>query len=157
MPSESIQEQIIKLVGAAMLEITTANGFSTTVNSVQRREWGGVNLSQMPTVLIKEGESTVDLPQSSHQRVRRSLTLNLVLAVPPPEEGSALSGAEVLNALACDIELMVGANQQWSGLALMTEPPNSAEESVEAETPHLSRGMQLTIVFEHLRLDPRAQ
>lgn len=154
---DSIQEQIIKKIAAAMAEITIANGYENTILSVQRHKASGMDLSSMPTILIKEGDCSAELVKSSHQRIRRRMELFLVIATRQNEESDARSGGEVLNSLVADVEKRLGASQNWDGLALMTDPPSYLEVEVDAVTPHLARGLRTEIVYEHERANPWAQ
>jgi hypothetical protein len=156
--SDSIQERIVKKVAAAMASITVANGYNNTIKSVQRYRWSGIDLNNLPTIMIVEGTCDVELLKSTHERIRRRLELYIVVAVPDDEVADARPGAEILSYFAADIEKRLGASQQWDGLALMTEPPSYTELSfADAETPHLARGLRTEIVYEHVRSDPFTQ
>lgn len=155
---DSIQEQIIKKIETGLTQITVANGYQVTIASVQRHRWSGIDLSTMPTILIKEGFCEPELSgKSTMERIRRRMELFLVVAVRQDEESDARSGAEVLNLYVADIEKKIGVSMNWDGLAIMTDPPSYLEVEVDAETPHLARGMRCEIVYEHLRTDPYSQ
>lgn len=155
---DSIQEQIVKKVALAMSQITVANGYTNTIKSVQRYRWSGIDLNNLPTVMLVEGTCDAELTNSTHQRIRRRLELYIVVAVPDDELSDTRTGAEILSYFAADIEKRLGASQNWDGLALMTDPPSYTELSfADAETPHLARGLRCEIVYEHVRSDPYSQ
>jgi hypothetical protein len=154
---DSIQEQVVKKVASAMLSITVANGYQNTIASVQRFRASGIDLTTLPTILVKEGNNDADLTKSSHQRIRRDMELFLVVAYRHDEEVDPRSGGEILNSLTADIERRLGASQHWDGMVLMTEPPSYLEMEVDAETPHLARGLRTVITYEHVRDDPFSQ
>ena len=152
--ADSIQEQIIKKVSDVMAAITVANGYNNTIEVVQRLRATGVSTARVPTIVIYEGDCAVDLPNSTHQRVRRKLELYLVAVTGQEETDAAPSGAELLNSLIADMELAVGENERWDGLALMTDPPDYQEWELDAVDPHLARGLRTVITYEHERGDP---
>lgn len=147
--SDSIQEQIIKQITQAM---TTVPGIKT----VQRHQASGMDLGVTPTILVREGDCAVEITKSSHQRIRRLLEVILIVATGIDEESDARSGSEVLNSLIADIEQAVGEDETWGQLALMTSPPEYVRLDVDAETPHLSRGLRIEVTYEHERGDPWA-
>ena len=144
---DSVQEQIIKKIVVAMTGIPG-------VNSVQRHEASGVDLGNMPTILVREGDCGVELTQSSHQFIRRRLEVYFVIANGIDEAAEARSGSEVMNAFIAEIEKAIGADERWGGLALMTAPPEYLTMEIDAETPHLARGLRTEITYEHERGNP---
>lgn len=154
---DSIQEQIIKKVAAALAQITVANGYQNTIASVQRFMASGINLNTLPTILVKEGDCAKEPGQSKYLSVRRRMELYLVVAVKHDETADPRSGGEILNSFTADIEKRLAGSSNWDGLAILTEPPDYLDMDVDAETPHLARGLRTEIVYEHLRTDPRAQ
>lgn len=154
---DSIQEQILKTISAALATISVANGYENEISSVQRFRASGIDLSTMPTILVKEGDCFPELEKSAAPRIRRRMELFLVVCVRHDEAADPRSGGEILNAFVSDIERCLASNQRWDGLALMTDPPTYLEMEVDAETPHLARGLRVEIVYEHIRADPRTQ
>lgn len=154
---DSIQEQLMKAIASKLLLITAANGYDNTIASVQRYRWSGVDLSTMPTILVKEGDCEPELLNSSHRLIRRRLQVFLVVCVRHDEVADPRSGGEILNSYVADIEKLVGLNANWNRLAIMTDPPSYIEMEVDAETPHLARGLRCEIVYEHVRNDPYSQ
>jgi hypothetical protein len=155
--ADSIQEQIVKKIALALAEITVANGYENTIMSVQRHKASGINLSVLPTILIREGDCTPELTKSVYGKVRRTLEVYLVICCSQDEETDLRSGGEVLNSFVADIEKRLAATPFWDGLATLTQPPEYLEITVEAETPHLARGLRTEVIYEHLRADPFSQ
>ena len=151
---DSLQEQIIKAVAARMATITMANGYQNTIKLVQRHEALGMDLAKMPTILVREGDCSAELSQGSHQQIRRRMEVLIVVATGIDELAEPRSGSEVLNSLAADIEKALGYNERWNNLALMTEPPEYLTLDIDAETPHLARGLRVVITYEHGRGNP---
>ena len=158
--ADSIQEQIVKKVVSALLEITVANGYDNTVQSVQRLNQSGVDLAVVPTILVKEGDCSYDLTKSAYPWVRRRMELYAVAITRQDETDGSLdtrSGGEQLNSLVADMERRMGASRSWDGLAIDTDPPSYLEVELEAVTPHLARGIRCEVVYEHLRSNPYSQ
>lgn len=155
--ADSIQEQIVKKLAVAMAEITTANGYENTIAAVQRHQASGINLSVLPTILIREGDCTPELSKSAYGKVRRTMEVYLVCCVRHDEVTDARSGGEVLNSFVADIEKRLASTPTWDGLAMLTQPPEYLEITVEAETPHLAKALRVEIVYEHVRADPFSQ
>lgn len=158
--ADSIQEAIIKKITTALAGVTAANGYANTVRSVQRHNQSGINLATLPTVLIKEGDCAVELDKSTHTKIRRRMEWYAVLALQQDETSTSTdtrSGGEQLNSLAADVEARVAASANWDGLAIFTDPPSYLEIEIDAETPHLARGLRFETVFEHRRNDPSSQ
>jgi len=159
--ADSIQEQIMKKIAAAVAEVTIANGYANTINSVQRYNQSGVNLSgNPPTVLIKEGDCVTELTKSVMGRVRRRMEWYAV-AITRQDETSAStdtrSGGEMLNSLVADLEQRIGASETWAGLAMFTDPPEYLDIEIDATTPHLAKGLRFSTVYEHTRGNPYSQ
>ena len=156
--ADSIQEQIIKKLTVALAGITVANGYENTIKTVQRYKASGVDLATtMPTILVREGDCTPEPSVSPFGQVRRTQQVYLIICVSHDELTDVRSGGEILNSFTADIEKRLGVNPTWDGLAIMTRPPEYLEVQVEAETPHLARGLMTEIVYEHLRGDPFSQ
>lgn len=154
---DSIQEQIVKKMAAALAEVTATNGYDNTVYSVQRHNQSGVNLSTVPMVLIKEGDCIVESEKSTYSKIRRRMEWYAVAIVRQDEVNDTRSASEILNSLVADVELRVAASRTWDGLALFTDAPDYLEIEVDAETPHVARGLRFSTVYEHTRANPYSQ
>jgi hypothetical protein len=157
---ESIQEQIVKKIVAALGLITVAKGFDNTIASVQRLNQAGVDLAVVPTILVKEGDCTVELGQSIAPSILRRMELLAVVITRQDETASSLdlrSGGELVNSLVADVEKVIATNRTWDGLARQTDPPSYLEVEMDAETPHLARAVRFEVVYEHIRSDPYQQ
>lgn len=157
---DSIQEQIVKQVVAALSQITVANGAQNTVASVQRLNQEGVDLASVPTILVKEGETTVEFGNSVPPMIRRRMELFLVAVTRQDETTTSLdlrSGGELLNSLMADMDMAVQSNRTWGGLAITTDPTSYMEVDMDAVSPHLARAVRCEIVFEHVRNNPYSQ
>lgn len=154
---DSVQEAIVKKITAALGQITTANGYSNTILSVQRYHLSGVETAVVPTIVVKEGECSVELGQSVYPSVRRRMEVVLVPITRHDEAADPRSGGEILNSLVADIERCVAENRTWDGLAIQTDPPAYLETELEAVEPHLSKGLRFEVVYEHVRTNPYAQ
>lgn len=145
--ADSIQEQIIKAIAVAL----------GNVAPVQRLQQGGVDLSVVPTILVKEGECSVDLSKSVFPRIRRRMEVMAVVITRQDEVTDTRSGGEILNGLTADIEVRLAMDRTWGGLAIMTDAPSYLEVEMDAVTPHLARGLRFEVTYEHNRLDPYLQ
>lgn len=158
--ADSVQEQIIKKIAYYLGTITVANGQNNTIASVQRLEELGVNLSIVPTILVKEGDCTVDLAESVAPHVRRRMEVLAVAITRQDESASSAdtrSGGEQLNSLVADMEWILANNRKWDGLAIQTSPPDYLSVELDASTPHLARAVRFEVLYEHLRTDPYSQ
>jgi len=158
--SGSIQEQIVQKIATALSGITVARGFANTIGVVQRLNQSGVDLAVVPTILVKEGEVSIEVGQSAAPNVRRRMELWAV-AITRQDETSAStdarSGGEQLNSLVADIEKVLQNNRTWDGLAIQTDSPSYVEVEMDAVTPHLARAVRFEVVYQHLRIDPYSQ
>jgi hypothetical protein len=157
---DSVQESIVKKIVAALGQITTASGYSNTVASVQRLNQEGVDLAVVPTILVKEGDCTVELGASIYPNVRRRMELMAVVVTRQDESATSAdlrSGGEIVNSLVADMEKVLANNRTWDGLAIQTDPPSYLEVEIEASTPHLARAVRVEVIYEHLRVDPYQQ
>lgn len=157
---DSVQEQIVKKIVAALGQISTANGYANTVTSVQRLNQDGVDLAVVPTILVKEGECAVELGLSVAPSIRRRMEILAVAITRQDETATSVdlrSGGEQLNSLVADIERTLAADRTWNGLAITTDPPNYLEVEMDAMTPHLARAVRCEVIYEHLRVDPYTQ
>lgn len=155
--ADSIQEQIIKKIYLAMSEITTTNGYENTLVSVQRLNQNGIDLANVPALLVREGSCEPDMSKSPFPFVQRRMEMVLVVVTRQDDTASstdARSGAEQLNSLVADVETRLAASRNWDGLASDTEPPSYLEVEVESIVPHLARGMQFGVTYRHLRTNP---
>ena len=156
----SIQELIVQQVVVALEQILAANGWQNTIASVQRLNQEGVDLASVPTILVKEGETTAELGNSIAPMIRRRMELFLVAVTRQDETASSSdtrSGGEQLNSLMADIDMTMQSDRTWGGLAITTDPPNYVEVDMDAVSPHLARAVRCEIVFEHIRNNPYAQ
>jgi len=157
---DSVQEQIVKKIVAALETISTVKGFDNTIASVQRLNQAGVDLNVVPTILVKEGDCTVELGASIHPNVRRRMELFAVVITRQDESSSSTdlrSGGEQLNSLVADIEKVIATNRTWDGLAMQTDPPSYSEVEMDATVPHLARAVRFEVMYQHVRTDPYTQ
>ena len=153
----SIQEQIVKKIVAALEGITAVKGFDNTIASVQRLNQAGVDLNAVPTILVKEGDVSVELSQSIFPNVRKRMELLAVVIARQDESDTSTdlrSGGEMLNSLVADIERAVATNRTWDGLAMQTDPPSYSEVEMDATVPHLARAVRFEVIYEHVRHGP---
>jgi hypothetical protein len=157
---ESIQEQIVKKIVDALRMITVVKGFDNDILSVQRLNQAGVDLNVVPTILVKEGDVSVELSQSIFPNVRKRMEL-LAVVITRQDESEATtdlrSGGELLNSLVADMEKVVSTNRTWDGLAMQTDPPSYSEVEMDATVPHLARALRFEVLYEHIRTDPYQQ
>jgi hypothetical protein len=157
---DSIQEQIVKKIVAALAQITVVKGFDNTVASVQRLNQDGIVLAVVPTILVTEGDCNVELAESIFPSIRRRMAIEATVAIRQDETASSLdlrSGGEQLNSWMADMEKVVANNRTWDGLAIQTDPPSYLETVIHAEEPHLGRTVRFEVIYQHVRTDPYSQ
>lgn len=155
--ADSVQESIVKKIVAALATITTANGYSNTIASVQRFMLSGIDLITVPTILVKEGECSVEKELSAYPYIRRRMELVLVPITRHDEVADTRSSAEILNSLVADVEQCIIADRTCGGLAIQTDPPSYLETELEANEPHLSKALRFEVVYEHVHNNPYSQ
>jgi len=153
---DSVQEQIVKKIVAKLALITTANGYSNTIASVQRHNLDGVETVNVPTLLVKEGECTAELGRSVAPSVMRRQEMFVVI-ITTQDPLDARSGGEILNSLIADVERCLSQHRTWDGLAITTDPPDYFETELDATMPHLTKGLRCSVQYEHFRNDPYGQ
>lgn len=156
----SIQEQIVLKVAAQLQRIATANGDDNTIATVQRFNQSGVDLSVVPTILLKEGDVSVEKAESVYPSVQKRMELIAVAIArqdETPTSTDTRDGGAILNSLVADMERMLQRNRTWDGLAIETDAPSYLSVDMDAVEPHLAMGVRFEVVYRHLRNDPYTQ
>lgn len=146
----------MKNIQSALEAITVENGFSCTLNAVERFLQRGQSF-RPPMAYLIEGLDEVqsDGPLSgADSLVSRSFFANVDLIVQQDEETDARSASEVLNALIADIQKKMQEDYRRGDLAVNTEETSvSAIETNEGMT-QLGCTVAYRISYRHRRLDP---
>jgi hypothetical protein len=158
--ADSVQEQIVKKIVAALAMITTVKGFDNTVQSIQRLNQSGVDLADPPIILVKEDDCNAEIAESIYPNIRRRMGIFAVAITRQDESSTSTdlrSGGEILNSLVADMEKVISNNRTWDGLAMQTDPPSYLEVEMDATVPHLARAVRFEVTYQHLRTDPYRQ
>lgn len=154
--ADSIREQIVKDLVAALNTITRDNGYSLTVKSVQRFFETGQSLVDPEFILVEEGEDRAfdGALKGASSLTARSFDVFVGLALVLDPDTDARSGDEAMNAFRSDVEKAVMTDRTRSGLAIDTKPPTWDPISVEEGKANLYSVGKFTFDYRHLDKDP---
>lgn len=150
----AVKERIVQNLVARLERIAPANGYATTIASVQRYGLDGVMLATVPTLYVSMGEDVVQTERQAFPYVLRRLEL-FISVITRPEIGEPRSGDELLNELGADVERCMLADGTHGGLAIKTSSPDWMECAVEDKLPHLALALRFAIDYRHDHRDPR--
>jgi len=104
--ADSVRELILKNLKTTLEGVTVANGYATTVASVQRFLQPGQTLASVPTILILEGddEAATGPLSGSTGLTRRTLTVRLVLITRQDPATATISASEEMNRIIADVQ-----------------------------------------------------
>jgi len=154
--AESVRERIMKNLQAALQGITVGNGFTNTLNAVERTLQRGQS-HQPPVAYLIEGDDDVlaDGPLSGNDALlSRALAVGVVLVVQQDEDVDARSASEVMNSLIADVQKQLQVDYRRGELAINTEETGVSPVQIEEGQPVLSCAVAYRIPYRHRRLDP---
>lgn len=159
--ADSIRELILKDVVTTLQGVTVANGYTHTLQSVQRFRQGGQLLAETPMVVVMEGEDQVSMQgplSGTGSLTTRHLTVNLVLIYRQDEDTDTRSASEVMNGIVGDVQAaMLGSGAYTrGGHALTTEELGIGELDVEEGQPELVQTVAFRVRYRHRFDDPTA-
>lgn len=155
--ADSIRELILKNIKTTIEGVTVANGYLTTVATVQRFLQSGQVVATPPTVLILEGEDGVDQegPQSGAQSlVTRSLNVALEIEHRQDLATETASASEAMNVIVADIQKAMQVDYQRGGYALDTNEVSLSPILAFEGQPELICTLEYVIRYRHRRTDP---
>jgi len=150
--SESVRERIMKNLVAAAQTITVENGYSLTLNAVERALQSGQS-SQPPMAYVLEGDDDV-VSEAPLGLLSRTLSVGVVLVVQQDEEADARSASEVMNSLIADVQKAIQPDFRRGENAVNTEETGVSPVQIEEGMPVLSCTVGYRIMYRHDRLDP---
>lgn len=142
----------MKHIQATLATITVANGYSMTLNEVQRFVQSGQTY-RPPMALIKEMSDDVS-GQHPLGCVSRSLMVAVGLMVEQDESTDARSASEVMNALIADVQKIMSVDVSRGGIAVNTEETGVREVEAEEGQPSLNTVIDYKISYRHALTDP---
>ena len=154
--ADSVRERIMKNVQSALQSITVTNGFSTTLNSVDRVLQQGQTLAP-PMAILAEGMDDVlgGGPLSgANGLISRELTLAVRLVVQQDTDVDSRSASEVLNGLLADVQKKMQEDYSRGGLAVNTEEVGVEPVQMEEGVPVVYLDAMFKIHYRHSRVDP---
>lgn len=154
--ADSIREQILRTkVVPALQTITRANGYRNDLRNVQRFNQRGNEYSQLPCIVVHEGDDEPDDGPlaGALSLTTRKLRVHLEV-VGHHAETDGRSSEEVVNALRADVEKAVMADRRWDNLAIETSPIRWSPIFVEPGQPDLTTYGDCTITYRHRHDDP---
>lgn len=154
--ADSVRERIMKNVQAALQAITVANGYSVTLNSVDRILQQGQTLSP-PMAILAEGTDDVVSggPLSgANGLIARELTVAVRLVVQQDTDSDSRSASEVLNGVLADAQKKMQEDYSRGGLAVNTEEVGVEPIQMEEGVPVIYLDAMFKIHYRHSRVDP---
>ncbi len=158
--ADSIRELILKNIKTTLEGVTVANGYLTTLASVQRFLQPGQTVASVPVVLILEGDDNVDQdgPQSgANSLVTRTLNVALLILHRQDMDTATDSASEAMNDIIADIQQAMQVDYQRGGYALDTNEVSVSAIQAEEGQPELGCTMVYGIPYRHLRTNPRVE
>lgn len=154
--ADSVRELILKNVKTTLEGVTVANGYTTTVASVQRFLQPGQTLTTVPLVLILEGEDEAsDGPLSGAAGlISRTLNVALLLMLRQDMETATVSASEAMNAFIADVQKVLQVAPRRGEYAIDTKEVSVSPIEAEEGEPDLSCTLVYQILYRHRRTDP---
>lgn len=149
---DSIRELIMKNLVAALEAIQVPNGYSTSLNAVERTLQQG-QASDPPMAYVIEGDDEVTA-ESPLGYLTRNFEVGIVLVVAQDLSEDARSASEAMNAVIADVQKKVQEDERRGGLALMTEEMAVSAIEIEEGMPTLRATVGYRVKYRHARLDP---
>jgi len=155
---DSVRELIMQHVQTTLEGITTANGYSTTLNAVERLLQQGQSVKP-PMAYVIEGDDTPidDTSQDIGLMTLRNLEIGIEAQVIQDEAVDSRSASEVMNLLIADIQRAMEADYTRGGHAI-----NTTEMGVDPILFIEGRKKLVTVIgyrilYRHRRTDPRVE
>lgn len=155
--TESVRERILQHVQATLEAVTVEHGYQTTLQSVQRFQQDGQQLSVVPVAVLVEGGDDVELdgPMNGYDGlVSHALTLSVVLIHRQDTDVDSQPAAQAMNRLIADVQKAMQADPTRGGVAINTEEIGVGELDAEEGQPELVRTVGYRIRYRHRRTDP---
>lgn len=151
--ADSIRERNIKAFRAVLESVTVANGYSNTIQSVQRFDGRGEQTAATPYIVIRELEELAD--DANNVQIEKRLHLGVAVSA-RQELSDARSSDEYLNSLRADIERAVMGNRTLNGLASGAGLSAMGSEPVDIldDEPELMTVLDFTLTYRHKMADP---
>lgn len=156
---DPVCELIGKNIKTTIEGITTGNGYTFTVASVQRFLQGGQASASVPAVFIKDGGETVsDGPANGdYSLVRCRRVYGLLLIHRIDESSESRSGDEIMNLFTADVQKAMLAAPRRGGAAIDTKEISNEYVQPEEGVPALNRYLEFEVLYQRRRTDPTAQ
>lgn len=150
--ADTVREKILKNIKTTLEGITVANGYSNTVQKVERVIQSGQNTVDVPYIQILTGDE--DSEQSPHPLIQKSLTIYVVIGTRQDQTVDSKWADEIVNALLGDVQKALQNDFQRGGNAIDTiEVANGPMPIMEGMTS-LETFVEYRIVYRHNRTDP---
>lgn len=148
----SVRESIIANIVTALGSVTTANGYSNTLASVQRFMQTGLAVATVPTAVVNWDDE-----RKSNGPVERAMcTLGVSVDVWAVHDQEAVSGstATLVDSLAADVEKAVMTDPTRGGYARECEVVSVTPFRLAEGQPFVGATVSLTITYAHDLADP---
>lgn len=158
--ADSIRELILKNIKTTLEGVTTGNGYANTIASVQRFRQDGQDVSSVPSIMIIEGDDTIEQegPQAgAYSLVTRTLSVGLAIVHRQDLATATVTASEAMNSLIADIQKAMQVSYQRGGYALDTNEVSVSQVVAYENQPELESGIEYAIRYRHRRTDPTVQ
>jgi hypothetical protein len=158
--ADSILELIMQNVKTTLETITTGNGYSNTIASVQRFSQSGQVLASTPVCVLMQGGDNVDSDgplAGASSLVTRSLTVSVVIIHRQNLDIDTRSASEAMNSLIQDVQKAMLADYTRGNNAIDTSEIGIGELDSEEGEPELVQTVGFKITYRHRRTDPTSK
>jgi hypothetical protein len=149
--STSIRESILEDIKTVLLTITTGNGYTNTIASVERWKQKGNDIKLVPCIVILSGPEA----KSPGADPQTDCDFQVILDVWMCQDDTAVTNSDtILSSLLLDIEKALMQDSQRAGYADDTNLISAVPfETVEGQ-PYFGLLITLEIKYSHNRKDP---
>ena len=141
--AETIRQQIINAVIAALEEISIANGYETDIGTTVE-DWpvnlqGTYDANELPVIGVFDVDNTTSREQLRAQKVKRELTIQArcyLKSTTPASECRKVLG---------DLEKALWQDETWGGLAVATMPSREGPD-IKAESLEISAAVVEVVI-----------
>lgn len=147
----TIRERILANIKTTLEAITTGNGYSNTIASVQRWDKRGNPLRLVPCIVVNAGQEEKQMQPNPYFTCRLSIYLDLWIR---QDESDSTATDVILSSLLGDVEKTLMIDTTRGGFAIDTNiKSNVPFETVEGQ-PHAGLTIELEILYQHTQSDP---
>ncbi len=146
----------MKNIQAALQQVTVANGFSATLNSVERLLQDGQGMSPPMAMVIEGTDEVIENGPllGATSLISRHLMVGVRLIAQQDTDVDARSASELLNGMLGDVQKKLQEDYRRGDLAINTEEVHVEPVQFDEAVPALYLDIMYRIHYRHSRVDP---